>query len=324
MRGGGRGPSNLDLLTNHVAPLVSANFSFLDNRLLIIPQFRLQLFSFLGYPGSDSSFNKFYVTADPRLLFRFKAADWITLKAGAGMFHQAPLPQNLSLVNGNPELEPEWGLHYVAGVEIKPMSRLYINFEGFYKDLHNLVVRGEKASDPVFTNEGLGRVYGAELLVRLELWRNLFGWISYTLMRSERQDHADQDWHLFQYDQTHILTMIASYKLPAGFQFGLRFRYVTGNPITGVLNAFYDSNADRFQPVAGPLFGDRLGSFVQLDARLDKTFTFNRWKLSLYLDVQNVTNTANPEATTYNFNYTQQNTISGLPILPVFGIRGEF
>ena len=186
------------------------------------------------------------------------------------------------------------------------------------------MVRGERPTDPVFTNEGAGRVYGGELLVRLELWRNLFGWVSYTLSRSERLDHADQDWHLFQYDQTRILTMIASYKLPAGFQIGLRFRYVTGNPTTSLLGAFYDSNNDRFTPIPGPLFGDRLGAFTQLDARIDKTFTFNRWRLSLYLDVQNVTNTANPEASTYNYSYTQQNTISGLPILPVFGIRGDF
>jgi hypothetical protein len=186
------------------------------------------------------------------------------------------------------------------------------------------VVRGENPSDPIYTNEGIGRVYGAELLVRLELWRNLFGWISYTLSRSERLDHADQDWHLFQYDQTHILTLIASYKLPRGFQIGVRFRYVTGDPITGVLGAFYDSNADRYQPIAGPVFGDRLGAFYQFDARIDKAFTFNRWRLSLYLDVQNVTNAANPEAVTYNYNYTQQISINGLPILPVLGIRGDF
>ena len=324
MNRGGGGPSTLTVLTNHVAPLVSANFSFLGGRLLLIPQLRLQVFTTIGYPGTASQFSTAFVTADPRFLFRFQAASWITLKAGFGLYHEAPLPQYLSVVNGNPQLEPEYGLHYVAGVEFKPMSRMNINLEGFYKDLRNLVVRGELPSDPAFTNEGIGRVYGAQLLVRLELWRNLFGWVSYTLSRSERLDHTDQDWHLFQYDQTHILTMLASYKLPRGFQIGLRFRYTTGNPYTATASAFYDSNTDRYQPIQGPLFGDRVGSFVQLDARFDKTFTFNRWKLSLYLDLQNVTNTANPESVTYNYNYTQQNVITGLPILPAFGIRGEF
>jgi hypothetical protein len=324
MRGGGRGPADMNLFTNHVAPLVSANFSFFNNKLLIIPQFRLQVLTFLGYPGDPNQFSNIYVTPDPRLLVRAAVASWLTLKAGFGMYHQAPLPQNLSLVNGNPDLQPEVGMHYVVGAEFKPFSKLNINIEGFYKDLSNLVVRGESASEPIWTNDGIGRVYGAQLMVRLELWKNLFGWISYTLSRSERQDHPDRDWYTFQYDQTHILTVLGSYKLPAGFQIGLRFRYVSGNPYTAVNGAFYDSNADRYTPLNGPLYGDRLPAFVQLDARIDKSFTFNRWRLALYLDVQNVTNTQNPEISTYNYNYTQQNFINGLPILPIFGIRGEF
>lgn len=325
--GGGRGamgPSTLDVLTNHVAPLLSANFSFLSGKLLLIPQFRLQVFNTIGYRGTDYEFRSSFVTADPRFLARWAVAPWMTVKAGFGMYHQAPQPQNYSVVNGNPDLIPELALHYVAGFEFTPMSRLHINMEGFYKDLRNMVVRGERITDPALTNDGVGRVYGAQFLVRLELWRNLFGWVSYTLSRSERLDHPDQDWHLFQYDQTHILTIVGSYKLPWGFQFGLRFRYISGNPYTAVTTAFYDANTDRFQPIQGPLFGDRLPNFVQLDARIDKVFTFNRWKLALYLDLQNVTNTQNAEGATYNFNYTKQNLITGLPILPVFGIRGEF
>lgn len=318
------GPAELNVLTNHLAPLVSANFSFFGGKLLLIPQFRLQVFTTIGYPGSADEFRTAYVTADPRALLRAQVASWLTLKAGFGMYHQAPQSQYLSVVNGNPNLEPEVGLHYVAGAEIRPMSRLGINIEGFYKDLSKLVVRGALPTDPSFTNDGQGRVYGAQMLVRLELWRNLFGWISYTLSRSERLDHPDQQSHLFQYDQTHILTMVASYKLPWGFQTGLRFRYVTGNPYTAVTSAFYDANTDQYQPIRGSLFGDRLPAFVQLDARIDKEFVFNRWKLALYLDLQNVTNAQNTEAVTYNFNFTKQNSITGLPILPVFGVRGEF
>jgi hypothetical protein len=34
----------------------------------------------------------------------------------------------------------------------------------------------------------------------------------------------------------------------------------------------------------------RLGSFNQIDIRVDKGFYFNKWSLMLYLDVQNVLN----------------------------------
>jgi hypothetical protein len=284
----------------------------------------MQVFSFLGYPGTSNQFSTYYLSPDPRFLVRAKVASWLTLKAGFGVYHEAPLNQYLSVLNGNPQLQPEWGLHYVLGAEFQPFSRLHINIEGFYKDLRNLVVTGEMRSDAIYNNDGVGRVYGAEALVRLELFHNLFGWISYTLSRSENQDHPNQDWHLFEYDQTHIFTILASYKLPKGFQVGARFRYVTGDPTTAVIGAFYDTGADRYVGINGPFYGSRLPSFTQLDIRVDKTFTFDRWRLALYLDLENATNAANPDAVTYNYNYTQINTINGLPILPVFGIRGEF
>jgi hypothetical protein len=44
----------------------------------------------------------------------------------------------------------------------------------------------------------------------------------------------------------------------------------------------------------------------------------------LYLDVQNVYNHGNVEGVSYNFNYTARQYVTGLPILPSFGMRGDF
>jgi hypothetical protein len=49
-----------------------------------------------------------------------------------------------------------------------------------------------------------------------------------------------------------------------------------------------------------------------------------RTKLSLFIDVQNVTNRRNPEEIVYNYNFQQRGTISGLPTLAVLGARFEF
>ena len=130
----------------------------------------------------------------------------------------------------------------------------------------------------MLTNDGRGRAYGGELLVRQQLWRNFFGWIAYTLSRSERQDHPGEPWHVFLFDQTHILTTLASYKLPRGFQVGARYRYVTGNPYTPVVGAYYDANTDRYVPITGAPFSGRLPAFNQLDLRVDKVWTFDRWR----------------------------------------------
>ena len=194
----------------------------------------------------------------------------------------------------------------------------------FWKNLRDLVVPGENPGDPPLTNDGIGRAYGGEVLIRQNLGKRLFGWLAYTLSRSERKDHPGQAWYPFEFDQTNILTVMLSYFLPRGFEVGGRYRYVTGDPYTPVTSAFYDSVSNRYTPIAGPMNSARLGPFSQLDLRVDKVFTFDRWRFSIYLDVQNVLRADNPEAVGYNYNYTITHPITGLPLLPILGIRGDF
>jgi len=74
----------------------------------------------------------------------------------------------------------------------------------------------------------------------------------------------------------------------------------------------------------GSYASERLPLFHQLDLRIDKRWKFKSWQLSWYLDVQNAYNHANVEAIAYNFNFTSRDYVSGLPILPSVGLRGEF
>ena len=183
-------------------------------------------------------------------------------------------------------------------------------------------MRGLLPGDPPLEGGGVGRVYGGELLVRQELWKNFFGWVSYTIMRSERRDHPGDPWRLFQYDQTHILTLLGSYKLPHGFQVGLRFRYVTGNPYTPVTRAYYDINSYAYVPIYGAPYSSRLPSFNQLDMRVDKTFSFNAWKLTLYVDIQNVYNSTSAEGVVYSYDYKQPR-VSQRAAVPAGGRRAS-
>ncbi len=314
---------NYTLYANNVAPFVVGTVSVLDRKLVVSPQLRIEVLGQSAYRATPQAFSRSSVEFEPRLSARYQVLPWLAPKLAVGLFHQQPGLFDISHVFGNPNLSPEAAIHYVVGLDVDPTRTLHIEAEGFYKDLRKLIVRGEKVGDPLLDNDGVGRVYGGEILVRQELSHNFFGWISYTLSRSERRDHPDAAWRVFQYDQTHILTLIASYVLPRDWQLGLRFRYVTGNPITPVASAYFDSRNDRYDPIYGGAYSSRMGSFNQLDLRVDKTWTYDRWKLSCYLDVQNVYNRQNPEGIQYNFNYTQTQPQSGLPILPVFGVRGE-
>jgi TonB family protein len=318
------GSDHMILYNNSVAPFVAMTVTLWKQRLSVMPQLRVETMSFYGYPLLPKHFTSTFVLPEPRLAARLRITSRVAVYASLGWYHQAPDAADFSTVFGNPTLRPESAIHYVTGVETRATATLHVELQAFYKDLRDLVVRGALPTDPPLEGGGIGRVYGAELLVRQELWRNFFGWISYTLMRSERQDHSGDPWRPFQYDQTHILTVLGSYKLPYGFQVGLRFRYATGNPYTPVVRAYYDVNSASFVPLYGPPNSGRLPPFNQLDLRVDKTFAFNYWKMVLYLDLQNVYDATSVEGVTYSYDYRTPHYLNGLPILPVFGARGEF
>ena len=309
--------------THAIAPYAIADFHFFDNKLSIAPQVRLETYTFSDYERRGAYLHT-YVRAEPRLQLRYQVTPKLAVKAAIGLYNQIPDAIVLARVFGSPGAKPLVAVHYVLGLEAKPWRGGFIQLQGFYKDIYDNVVRGESQTQPNFTNNGRGRVYGADLLVKQELFHGFYGWISYTLSRSERKDNADQPWRVFSLDQTHIFTLIASYKLPKGYQVGLRMRVVTGNPITPVRGSYFSANDGGYSPLYGPTYSSRLATFHQLDIRFDKAWTFNRWKLSVYLDIQNVYYAKNPEGLAYNYNFSQTQPITGLPFLPVLGIRGDF
>jgi hypothetical protein len=91
-----------------------------------------------------------------------------------------------------------------------------------------------------------------------------------------------------------------------------------------VLGAFYDSDYNDWDPVSGEARSIRRQTFHQLDLRVERTFTFASWIFSIYLDVQNVYNAENPEATVFDYRFQQSGPVRGLPVLPILGVRGRF
>jgi hypothetical protein len=316
-----RDQSVLHLL--RTAPYLIARAEFFERRLIVSPQLRLDTNYIRSYDGEVS---RSLIAVEPRMFISLQAIPrYLLLKFGIGRFSQIPQPQQLSQVFGNSQLLLEYGTTYVAGFEVDPTSTLSIQSQFFYKDLRTLVAAD---STTRFDNDGLGRVIGGDFLLRQRLWRGLFGWIAYTVSRSERKDNPETPWHLFAFDQTHILTLIASYKLPwqrVGLEVGLRFRYVTGNPRTPTIGGVRNTVGQTWTPLSGDLYSDRLPDFHQLDLRIDKTWTFNRWKLGLYLDIQNLYNRSNTETLVYGGRQLSQvSPISGIPFFPNLGLRADF
>jgi outer membrane receptor protein involved in Fe transport len=219
-------------------------------------------------------------------------------------------------------------MHYSLGIEQEISRPLELSLEGFYKDLSDIVISSPAAQQSengvAYTNIGSGRSYGGELLLRYKPEGRFFGWVAYTLSRSERKDGPGAAYELFDYDQTHILTALGSVKLGRGWQLGARFRYVTGSPYTPNVGGVVDHDAGVYAPLqAAEDNGSRLPAFHQLDLRVDKLWQFESWRLSAYLDLQNAYNRKNTENISYNYDFSQSKPLPGLPILPIIGLRGE-
>jgi TonB family protein len=333
-------PPGDDVATDHwtttiasAAPYASMELKF--GPMVFTPGLRLAAFAIDGDRSAPPSagvptvgFSRLEWGFDPRLTVAYRPKGRFSAVASAGLYHQAPDPRDLSAVFGNPNLGLSQAVHYSAGGALKLTGTLSLEVIGFYKSFDHLVARSELPTPPLasaLTQDGVGRSYGGQLLLRQDLWKGFFGWVTYSLIRSERKDHPDQDWRLFDYDQTHVLAVLLSYALPKGFTAGVRFRYSTGFPRTPVVGSFYDSRDDEFQPIFGAHNSIRIPSFYQLDARIEKSFNFKAWSLNIFLDVQNVTNRQNPEEIIYPYNYNPagRQYIFGLPTLAVAGIRLE-
>jgi len=289
----------------------------------------LRLDFFRGYSKSDAAtvIQRIDQTVSPRLALREKLNDNWTLKASAGLSSQKPEPQQLGALYGNPDLRAIRAGEINVGAEWRASEALVLDAQLFDKNLWNLVVVNPNwpASGAPYSNDGVGHVRGLELLVRHKPIGQFFGWISYTLQRAVRVDHPGEVERLFGWDQTHIFTALGSYKFTGNWEVGARWRYTTGSPVTGIETAIWNGSDDTWSRVSSTCVNcQRLPAFHQLDVRVDKTWAFNQFVLAAYLDVQNVYNRANAESIQYSFDARQKTYASGLPIIPSFGLRGEF
>ncbi len=309
------------------------------------------------------------IVVEPRLSLFWEPGERMEWHASAGQYGQFPDETEFFDDIGNPGLLPAKALQFEVGGRRDLGNLLSIEGSLFYTAMRDLVTEPEMPlidiedlfllppdntgpDLPSYTNDGMGRAYGAELLLRRHFGERLFGWVSYTLTRSERtsaptsvvdqvreaklqylvahvpEEYQDEvRWDLFDYDQTQVLTLVASYDLGNNWEAGGRFMYATGNPITPASNRVFVVDTAGYIPLYDPFAGknyQRLPPYHALDLRVARKFVFKRWWLEARLELQNVYYRKNIETWYYPYDYGEKLWIYGLPFLPVPGLRGEF
>jgi hypothetical protein len=268
---------------------------------------------------------------DPRGVLRYQVSEPLWLKLSTGLFTQPPLPFQLTRETANPELAPSRAWQSGAGLELSLPAALEIDGTFFYSHMWQLTrndvrTRADAEGNPVhtfFDDDGRGRAYGLELMLRRRVEQGLFGWLSYTLSRSERYVPGGPD-VLFFFDQTHVLNLALSYAHD-GWTFGARFSLATGRPVADLLdreggNAVYDADQDGYDAARGRR--TRLPTHHQLDLRVDRDFELGPLEGSIFLDLINVYNAKNSEGYQYSYDYSERGSTPGFPFLPTVGIRG--
>lgn len=308
-------------------------------RWLVIPGIRYDYFPEVedGRPGY-------------RIASRYEYRDGLTLKGAAGTYSQSPKFTGITSEGlGNPDLPLTEAVHYVAGHEWKITDLTSLDVQGFF-NTQSHIPNATDSLDPVtgrdlnYVADMDARMYGMEVLLRQDRGQRFFGWISYTLSRSERRsntpfapelytgnDDWDKDaWVLSKNDQTHNLQLVGGWRLPAGWEAGLRFQYITGNPTSPLKSMtgnvyIYDSETRAYLQQLGDPFSERVGPFVQLDLRVDKRFVYRNWMLSSYLDFSNVNYFFynSPEMYAYNYDSSKRKSVGAI-FFPSLGLTAEF
>lgn len=290
-------------------------------------------------PGLRFDYDNFIESAwfDPRFSARWSVRDDTVLKGAVGLYHQPPNPQYATVEFGNPDIHEEGAIQYMVGLERRIAGPLGLDVQLYYKDLFDTVAqsdrmvrRGDQLVPERYSNDGSGRAYGAELLLRYDPDGRFFGWIAYSLSRVEydRGRAASYSEGADEFDQPHNLVALGTLEVPEiwdGLSLGFRLRYTTGAPRWRLAGGIYDVDADGYRALPLERSRDtRYPDFFQLDLRVDKRWTFDTSTLTAYLEVQNVTNRENAEEMDYNYDFTRSRYQPGLPFFPSFGIRWEY
>ncbi|TLX75209.1 TonB-dependent receptor [Labilibacter sediminis] len=295
----------------------SVGFPVFADKLKISLGFRMDANSY------SSQMNNLLDQFSPRISASFKLANPLFFNLNVGRYYQLPAYTTMGyrdeegvLVNKQNELEYIHADHYVGGVEYRPNDYSKITLEGFYKDygkypfsVNDSVSIASKGGDfGVFGDEEVlpnseGRAYGFELMMRQRSPKGYSFIAAYTFVRSEFTD-IDGVYIPSSWDSKHLFTLTLNKVFKRNWDLGLKWRYLGGLPYTPVdedkttLKEAWDARGIEYLDYSR-FNQERLEPFHQLDIRIDKSYVFNNWSLSVYLDIQNLYNYKTKEPVKY-------------------------
>jgi hypothetical protein len=292
-------------------------------------------------------------TIDPRINAHAALSNDTRLRASLGRFHQPPSPAHFDEFTDNLDAGSSYVDQATLGVESTPSPELTASVTAFghrgRRTLVDAMASGSREDEIdlglIFrelleeqlgfysyqANIGRQLSYGLEVALRYDPgpFRVL---ASYAWSRAKRRyDPAlGRGWEPYGLDQPMRLNLLFA-TTARRWNVGSRLTVVSGNPVRLVPEGtpVPDEGDEGDEP---PAVLTRLPTFWQLDVRIDRMWRRPWGNLSLFFDIQNITNHRNVELrenTTEPIDPTQPDSpqvyrnddVLGLPILPYIGIE---
>jgi outer membrane receptor for ferrienterochelin and colicin len=274
-------------------------------------------------------------TASPWIQTLWPLNRALTVRAGVGVHHQEPDFALVLGARGTPGLKPERAYHADVGIEgrITGAARWQMTvYNREDRDLFRLpgselrVVNGTLVFPPLTTryaNALDGYARGIEWLVQRQSPNGFSGWASYALGYARYQDVTTGETFWGDYDQRHTVNLFGTYRMSDRLSLSARFRYGSNFPTVG----YYDARGGTY--FAGTERNTlRVPAYSRVDVRANRTFTWDRKRLTLFVEAINVANRSNARAALPGVN-RQTFVVTGLyeamvPLIPAVGILLEF
>jgi hypothetical protein len=291
-------------------------------------------------------FDHFDYTRQEVLLPRASASIGITSRtkilAGYGQYAEFPELEQLLGDFNNPALRAERSTHYILGFEQQLSERVRFKMDFYDRKEDQLPYSSETewrlvngvATGPLYgtvlTNSTRGYSRGMELALQRVSANRLSGWLSYNFGHARYCDTLASLCFDGDYDQRHIVSAFATYRINPTVNLSGKFNYESNFPVVG----FFQGNPAANDQTAYFTLSDqrnqlRVPAYSRLDTRLNKAFYYKRSKLTTDVEIDNMLNHTNwryDGFQQYDFSTGKATMRRGnlLPILPSAGFTLEF
>ena len=169
-----------------------------------------------------------------------------------------------------------------------------------------------------------GYARGVEMLVQRQARKGLSGWVSYALGYARYTDRTTGETFWGDFDQRHTINVYGDYRVSDRLSFSARFRAGSNFPIPG----YWTTAGDNVYVAGTERNTERLPVYSRLDVRANRTFAWERKRLTLFLEGINLLNRSNERFAAPTIN--RQTLVATkmfdtmLPRIPSLGALIEF